>query len=104
MMSPNCFICPNSHKTDRTDIPMIKQGFTESKRTIIGNDLWIDRDVIMSPRRYISDGTIVGMRTVLIKDFPPYSVVGGAPCRLLKNRKQKNEIDENRNIDIATGN
>lgn len=104
MMGPNCYIFSNSHKTDRTDIPILKQGSTKNKQTIIGNDVWIGRDVIMSPGRHISDGTIIGMRTVLTKDFPPYSVVGGAPCRLLKKRKQKSEIDEDRNIDIATGN
>ena len=86
MMGPNCYIFSRNHCTDRTDIPMLKQGFTVSQQTIIGNDIWIGRDVIMAPGRHISNGTIIGMRCVLTKDFPPYSVIGGAPCRLLKKR------------------
>ena len=89
MMGPNCYIFASGHEYSRTDIPMIKQGRTKSLQTIIGNDVWIGRDVMMSPGRHISDGTIIGMRCVLTKDFPPYSVVGGSPCRLLRNRKEQ---------------
>ena len=72
---------------------MIKQGFTEHEPTIIGNDVWIRRDVIMSSGRHISNGSIIGMRCVLTKDFPEYSVIGGSPCRLLKSRIKTNNID-----------
>lgn len=64
---------------------MLRQGFIVSKN-IIGDDIWIGRDVIMAPGIHISNGKIIEMRCVLTKDFPPYSVIGGAPCRLLKKR------------------
>lgn len=64
--------------------------------------MWIGRDVIMSPGRRIADGSIIGMRCVLTKDFPPYSVVGSCPCRLLKSRIQNK--NENRDLDFAPGN
>lgn len=41
----------------------------------------------MTSGRTIADGTIVAMASVLTKDFPPYSVVGGNPARLIKSRK-----------------
>lgn len=56
----------------------------------------------MSPGRRIADGSIIGMRCVLTKDFPPYSVVGSCPCRLLKSRIQNK--NENRDLDFAPGN
>ena len=91
MMGPNCYIFSRNHCIERMDIPMLRQGVTNSKQTIIGNDVWIGRDVMMSPGRHIADGTVVGMRCVLTKDFPPYSIVGGAPCKLLKYRKNNED-------------
>lgn len=59
----------------------------EKKITIIGNDVWIGRDVHITSGRTIANGTIVAMSTVLTKDFPPYSIVGGNPAKLIKMRK-----------------
>ena len=104
MMGPNYYIFAEQHNTGRTDIPMVKQGNTKPKQTIIGNDIWIGRDVMMSPGRHIADGSIIAMRCVLTKDFPPYSVVGGCPCRLLKRRKEIDDSHENWNINTSSGN
>ena len=60
---------------------------TEKKITRIGHDVWIGRDVHMTPSRTISDGSVIAMIAVLTKDFPPYSVVGGNPAKLIKSRK-----------------
>lgn len=86
MMAPNCYILPYNHRFDRIDIPMREQGTIEKKNVIIDDDVWIGRDVTMTPGRHISKGTIVGACCVLTKDFPAYSVVGGNPSRLLKSR------------------
>ncbi|MBR3608614.1 MAG: acyltransferase [Bacteroidales bacterium] len=86
MMGPNCYILAANHSFERLDIPMCLQGFTEPKQTIIGNDCWIGRDVLMTPGRVIKDGSIIAGGTVLCKDFPKYSIVGGNPSRLIKSR------------------
>ncbi len=87
MMGPNCYILSANHKFSDTNTPMILQGHVEQKQTRIGNDIWIGRDVLMTPGRIISDGTIVGAGCVLTKDFPEYSIVGGNPATLIRNRK-----------------
>lgn len=86
MMGPNCFVLLQNHKTERTDIPMIQQGMTEPKQTIIEDDVWIGRDVLITPGRYIKKGSIIAGACVLCKNFPEYSVVGGNPSRLIKSR------------------
>lgn len=91
MMGPNCFILDINHDTSDLNKPMCFQGMISKKITRIGNDVWIGRDVHITPGRTIADGSIVAMAAVLTKDFPPYSVVGGNPARLLKSRKQSNE-------------
>lgn len=87
MMGANCIILDKNHDFSRTDVPMWKQGFQERRRTVIGDDVWIGRDVRMTPGRTIKNGTIIAMGTVLTKDFPEYSVVGGNPSKLIKSRK-----------------
>lgn len=87
MMAPNCFILSQNHKFDRLDIPMIKQGASMSRRTVIEDDVWIGRDVLMTPGRTIRTGTIIAARCVLVKDFPEYSIVGGNPSKLIRDRR-----------------
>lgn len=87
MMGPNCYILGANHSFARTDIPMIQQGFTEKKQTIIEDDIWIGRDVTFTPGRIVKTGSIVGARTLLCKDFPEYSVIGGNPSKLIRSRK-----------------
>ena len=66
---------------------MISQGYSEPKQTIIEDDVWIGRNVTFTPRRHVAKGSIVAACTVLCKDFPAYSIIGGNPSKLIKNRK-----------------
>lgn len=93
MMGPNCYILSHNHSFERNDIPMWKQGFKEKKQTIIGDDIWIGRNVTMTPGRTIRKGSIIAACAVLTKDFPEYSIVGGNPAKLIKTRQ--NEEDSN---------
>lgn len=89
MMGPNCFILDVNHETSDIDNPMCFQGMTRKKITRIGNDVWIGRDVHITAGRTIADGSIIAMCSVLTKDFQPYSVVGGNPAKMIKNRKSE---------------
>lgn len=87
MMGPNCFILRNNHIFDRIDIPMCHQGHTPVISTIIEDDVWIGRDVLMTPGRYIKQGCIIAAGCILCKDFPEYSIIGGNPSKLIRSRK-----------------
>lgn len=91
MMGPNTKMLNNrTHNHDRTDITMIEQGISEFKpQVIIGNDVWIGEDVLILGSKTIANGSIIGARTVLTKNFPEYSIVGGNPSRLIKSRINK---------------
>ena len=88
MMGPNCYILKNNHNFDRLDVPMTEQGLAERKQTIIEDDVWIGRDVTFTPGRIVKTGTVVAACTMLCKDFPEYSIVGGKPSSLIRSRKQ----------------
>lgn len=87
MMGPDCFIHGINHRFDRTDIPMRLQGETSVMPIIIDNDVWIGSNVTILPGRHISTGCIIAANCVLTKDFPEYSIVGGNPSKLIRNRK-----------------
>lgn len=65
----------------------MQQGFTPTKPIVIDDDVWIGRDVTIMIGRHISKGSIIAANCVLTKDYPEYSVVGGNPSRLIRNRK-----------------
>ena len=90
LMGPHCYILDGNHITDRTDIPMRGRG-TIKKKTIIENDVWIGRQCIFTPGRTVKKGTIIAAGTVLCKDFPEYSIVGGNPSKFIKSRLKGHE-------------
>ncbi len=87
IISRRCFVLNRNHRYDNTSIPIVKQGFKEVKQTIIEDDCWIGMNTLMTPGRHVKKGTIVAMGSVLTKDFPEYSIVGGNPAKLIRYRK-----------------
>ena len=91
MMGPNVVIYTRNHETTRTDIPMQDQGFSAPKPVVIGNDVWVGRNVIILPGANIGDGVIIAAGAVVPKgDYPEYSIIGGVPARVIKSRKDIN--------------
>lgn len=53
---------------------------------VIGNDVWIGRESVIMSGVKIGDGCIIAAYSVVTKDVPPYSVVGGNPAKFIKKR------------------
>ena len=87
ILSRNCFILDKNHIFERMDILLNDKLCYSPKQSVIEDDCWIGMNTLMTPGRHISKGTIIGMGSILTKDFPPYSVVGGNPAKLIKSRK-----------------
>jgi virginiamycin A acetyltransferase len=54
--------------------------------TVVGNDVWIGYDALIMPGVNIGHGAIVGSRSVVTGDVPPYAIVGGNPAVVIKSR------------------
>jgi virginiamycin A acetyltransferase len=54
--------------------------------TLVGNDVWIGYESIIMPGVTIGDGAIIAARSVVVNDVPPYSIVGGNPAKIIKQR------------------
>ncbi|WP_269630940.1 Vat family streptogramin A O-acetyltransferase [Pelomonas sp. BJYL3] len=54
--------------------------------TVIGHDVWIGYDALIMPGVHIGNGAIIPARSVVTSDVPAYTVYGGNPARLLRER------------------
>lgn len=86
MMGPNVYIITQNHKTDRTDIPMNRQGYTEIKPVVIEDDVWICANSSIMPGVRVGKGAIIAAGAVVTKDVEPYTVVAGIPAKIVKRR------------------
>ena len=52
----------------------------------IGNDVWIGYRAMIPSNVTIGDGAVIAAGAVVVKDVPPYAVVGGVPAKVIKYR------------------
>ncbi len=53
---------------------------------IIGNDVWIGYNATIMAGVNVGDGAIIATNSTVIKDVPPYTIVGGNPAVVIKKR------------------
>lgn len=61
--------------------------------TIVGNDVWFGHQAVIMPGVKIGDGAIIGACSVVTKDVPPYTIVGGNPAGKLRQRFSDSDIE-----------
>ena len=86
MMGTDVTIITRNHRIDRTDIPMMDQGFEEEQPVYIGDDVWIGDRVIILPGVHIGTGSVIGAGAVVTEDVPDYAVAAGVPARVIRFR------------------
>jgi acetyltransferase-like isoleucine patch superfamily enzyme len=52
----------------------------------IGNDVWLGANCTILSGVTIGDGAVVAASSIVTKDVRPYSIVGGNPAKLIRNR------------------
>ena len=69
-----------------------------NSKILIGNDVWIGRRCIfkaVNPAKplVIGDGAVVAMDSVVVKNVPPYAIVGGNPAQIIKYRFEPHVVE-----------
>lgn len=81
------YISDNDHGNTTCDqiyIPPIKRQLISKGPVIIEDNVWIGERVCILSGVHIGFGAIIAANSVVTKDVPPYSVVGGVPARVIK--------------------
>lgn len=64
-------------------------------KLIIGNDVYIGLDVTIMPAvSNIGVGSVIAAGSVIVKDVPPFAIVGGNPAKIIRYRFRQDTIDE----------
>ena len=67
--------------------------FQEYHEIEVGNDVWIGARAIILDGVTIGHGAIIAANSVVTKDVPPYSIVGGIPSKIIKYRLSDERIE-----------
>lgn len=91
MMGPECYIYTVNHEFSNINLPIIDQGYASPKPVVIEDDVWIGSRVTILGGVKVGAHSVIGAGSVVTKNIPEYSVVGGNPAQILYNRKNKKE-------------
>lgn len=81
------YLCAGgNHAYDRTDIPIIQQGFTRKGGTVVEDDVWIGSHSIVMDGVTVGKGSIIGAHSVVNASIEPLSVAWGQPARRQRGR------------------
>jgi putative colanic acid biosynthesis acetyltransferase WcaF len=80
VLSQDVYVCAGTHDYTKPDLPLLKPPIR------IGDGVWIAAQAFVGPGVTIGDNSVVGARSVVMKDVPPGVVVAGNPARVIKQR------------------
>lgn len=63
-------------------------------QNIIGNDVWIGTGATIMEGIIIGDGAVIAANAHVVKNVPPYAIVGGNPAKIIKYRFEQNQIEK----------
>ena len=80
VISQNVHICTGSHDYTSESFQLF------AKPISIGQYSWVCTDSFIAPGVSIGEGSVIGARSVVVKDQPPWMVCAGHPCTPIKPR------------------
>ncbi|HEY8272112.1 MAG TPA: acyltransferase [Pseudobdellovibrionaceae bacterium] len=89
LIGSNVTISSGKHPIDGVLPPIYARPSIPSK-IIIEDDVWIGAGAVIMPGVNLKKGTVVGANSVVTKSTEPYSIVVGAPARIISYRDKRN--------------
>ncbi len=64
----------------------IEESYQSKGDTFLGDGCWIGMRAMIMPGVRIGEGAVVAANSVVTKDVPPYTIVGGSPAKSIRLR------------------
>lgn len=81
IVSQKSYLCTASHDYQQPDFPLIAGAIRVEAKA------WVAADVFVAPGVTVGEGAVVGARSSVTRDVPPWTVVAGNPARIIKARE-----------------
>ena len=78
------YIADHAHAYDDWSLPVLAQGITSLAPVEVGDGAWLGQNVVVLPGARIGRGAVVSANSVVVGDVPDYTVVAGAPARVVR--------------------
>ena len=101
-IATNTLLINYNHRSNRPTTYFIHQNiFGESNMQkdiesngpiILEEDVWVGANSVILGGVTLGRGSIIAAGSVVTKDIPPYSIVGGTPAKIIKSRFNKESI------------
>lgn len=85
MLGSGVHIYVSNHRFDRTDIPLIDQGYYPDKPVLLQTGCWIGANSVILPGVTIGKNTVIGAGSIVTKSIPDGVVAAGNPARIIKH-------------------
>lgn len=80
VISQGTNLCTGTHDYTKPGFPLV------TKPIRVGDHAWVAAESFVHPGVTIGDGCVVGARSVVTRDLPPWMVCSGHPCVPIKER------------------
>jgi len=85
LLGDDVYVCDFDHRTEDLTVPIKDQGIVKSP-VRIGDDVWIGTKVTVLRGADVGSGSVVAANAVARGLYPPRSVIGGVPGKVIKTR------------------
>lgn len=80
VISQGVNLCAGTHDYTKEGFPLIR------KPIFIKDYAWIAADAFVHPGIMVGEGCVIGARSVVTKNMPPWMICAGHPCQPIKER------------------
>jgi putative colanic acid biosynthesis acetyltransferase WcaF len=95
VVAQEAYICTGTHDFDQPGLPLVTDDIH------IGRGAFIGARAMVLPGVKIGASSIIGACAVVTKDVEPWTINAGNPCRLVRRRASKPELEDGQPPDVS---
>jgi chloramphenicol O-acetyltransferase type B len=104
MLASFVSIVGGDHQFSKVGTPMIWSGRSIQKKVRIEDDVWIGHGATLLHGVTVGRGAVVGASSLITKDVPAFSIVGGIPAKVLRMRfNERDRLIHSEMLDTMIG-